>query len=229
MSRRTTNRALTAGAAVLALALAGCGGGDDPEPSSASTSATAGASESAEASESPAEGTGEGDAAVGDVIADSIEKGKTAHVTIEMEGQMSGEGDMSFTSGEPAMDMTMTMSGQEVRMIMVGGIVYMGMPGSEGKFMKIDPAQAGMTAGIDPSQMLEQLRSMEGGEDLGDGHYRYVQGGATTDLYVGDDDLLERIEVDTGSGKVLMTYSDWGKDVSIEAPPAADVTEMPAQ
>lgn len=222
ITRSLATRSLAAGAAVLTLALAGCGGDEEPE-SGASSTPSAQASTGAEESEPAASGSAD----VGDVIADAMEKGKTAHITMTMADQLEAEGDIDLTEGAPAMDLTMTMTGQEVHMLMVDGVMYMQMAQTGDKYMKIDAAQAGSMAGFDPSQMLEQIRQMEGGEDLGDGHYRYTQQGATTDLYVGEDDLIERVVVDTGSGKVEMTYSDWGKDVDIEAPPASQVTEMP--
>lgn len=225
MRHRPVTGVLAAGAAVITFALAGCGGEDEPTSTSSSTP-------TAESSESPAEGASEtpaaeGEANVGDVIATAMEKGKTAHITMTMADQLDAEGDIDLSEGAPAMDLTMRMQGQQVRMLMVDGVVYMKMPQTGDKFMKIDAAQAGAMGTFDPSQMLEQLRQMKGGEDLGDGHYRYSQDGATTDLYVGDDDLIERIVVDAGTGKIEMTYSDWGKDVDIDAPAAKDVTEMP--
>lgn len=42
------------------------------------------------------------------------------------------------------------------------------------------------------------------------------------------DDLVRQVEVDLGSaGKTLMTYDQWGSKVTIKAPPASDVTDMP--
>ncbi len=43
------------------------------------------------------------------------------------------------------------------------------------------------------------------------------------------DDLFRRMEMDMGStlGSVTMDFTDWGKDVSIEAPPASQVTDFP--
>jgi hypothetical protein len=43
------------------------------------------------------------------------------------------------------------------------------------------------------------------------------------------DDLFRRMEMDMGStlGSVTMDFTDWGKDVTIEAPPASQVTDFP--
>ena len=219
MTRRSITRTLAAGAAVLSLALAGCGSDDEPEGrSSASPSSTASESESAAAA---------GKTDVGDVIANAMEKGKTAHVAMVMADEVEAEGDIDLREGAPAMDLTMTLMRREVHMIMVDGVMYLRMPDAGDKFMKIDPAQAGAMEGLDPSKMLDELRSMKGGEDLGGGHYRYRRDGSTADVYVGEGGLIERVVVDTGAGKVEMTYSDWGKDVDIQAPAAGETMEMP--
>lgn len=227
--RRSTTRALAAGAAVLALTLAGCGGDDEPEPASASasTDATQDATEGANEATAPAETTGSGDTRVGNVLADALEKGRTAHVTMTMGEKMRAEGDMDLSSDSPAMDITMTMSGQEARMIMVDDVLYVQMRTHGDKFIRLDAAQAGQMTGFDPSRMVDQLRALEGGEDLGDGHYRYRQHGATVDAFVGDDGLIERMRLDSGRGEVETTYTDWGKDVDVEAPPAEETMEMP--
>ncbi|WP_110183215.1 LppX_LprAFG lipoprotein [Nocardioides solisilvae] len=49
------------------------------------------------------------------------------------------------------------------------------------------------------------------------------------DIWFDEDGLYRRVEADLGSaaGTMTMTLSDWGKDVSIEEPPADQVTEMP--
>ena len=227
--RRSTTRALAAGAAVLALTLAGCGGDDEPEPASASasTDATQDATEGATEATAPAETTGSGDTRVGNVLADALEKGRTAHVTMTMGEQMRAEGDMDLSSDSPAMDITMTMSGQEARMIMVDDVLYVQMRTHGDKFIRLDAAQAGQMTGFDPSRMVDQLRALEGGEDLGDGHYRYRQQEATVDVFVGDDGLIERMLLDSGGAEVEMTCTDWGKDVDIETPASKDTIEMP--
>ena len=51
----------------------------------------------------------------------------------------------------------------------------------------------------------------------------------TYEMFFDEDGLYRRIDVDMGGalGKVDMSFTDWGKDVSIEAPPAAEVTDFP--
>lgn len=47
------------------------------------------------------------------------------------------------------------------------------------------------------------------------------------DLWLDDEDLMRRMEFTQGTGGMTMTMSDWGKPVSIEAPPASAIMQMP--
>jgi hypothetical protein len=56
------------------------------------------------------------------------------------------------------------------------------------------------------------------------------------DMWLDDSDLMRRIEFDLGammgaqgggSGGMVMTMDDWGKPVTVKAPPAKDLVEMP--
>ncbi len=57
----------------------------------------------------------------------------------------------------------------------------------------------------------------------------------TYDMWIDDSDLMRRIEFDLGalgggaadSGGMVMTMSDWGKPVSVKAPPAGAIMDMP--
>ncbi|MGA9745960.1 MAG: LppX_LprAFG lipoprotein [Nocardioides sp.] len=57
----------------------------------------------------------------------------------------------------------------------------------------------------------------------------------TYDMWIDDSDLMRRIEFDlgafggdaAGAGGMVMTMSDWGKPVSVKAPPANAIVEMP--
>ena len=59
----------------------------------------------------------------------------------------------------------------------------------------------------------------------------------TYDMWLDDSDLMRRIEFDLGammgaqgsgdSGGMVMTMDDWGKPVTVKAPPAKDLVEMP--
>ena len=59
----------------------------------------------------------------------------------------------------------------------------------------------------------------------------------TYDMWLDDSDLMRRIEFDLGAmmgqqgsggaGGMVMTMNDWGKPVTVKAPPAKDLVEMP--
>jgi len=54
----------------------------------------------------------------------------------------------------------------------------------------------------------------------------------TYDMWIDDDNLMRRIQFDlgdgpTGGGAMVMTMSDWGKPVTVEAPPARDIAQLP--
>lgn len=49
----------------------------------------------------------------------------------------------------------------------------------------------------------------------------------TYDLWLDDQSLMRRIEFEQAGGGLVMTMSDWGKPVTVKAPPASDVMQMP--
>jgi LppX_LprAFG lipoprotein len=54
----------------------------------------------------------------------------------------------------------------------------------------------------------------------------------TYDMWIDDDDLMRRIEFDlgevaTGAGGMVMTMSEWGEPVTVQAPPRGDIMQMP--
>ncbi|MBZ5740340.1 LppX_LprAFG lipoprotein [Nocardioides mangrovi] len=73
------------------------------------------------------------------------------------------------------------------------------------------------------------------GSDMGDmgGMGAQMPDSLTYDLWLDDQGRFAKMSMDdlamgaAGSGSVEMTVSDWGEDVSIEAPPADQVTDMP--
>jgi len=225
---------LVAAAVSSVLALAACGGGSD-DASTTRTPSPAASSTTTENGADTGSATGSGDPGSADVdslsalVTRSIEDGKSAHVTLDMGSQGTGEGDVRFSGDSPAMRLSLDMSGRKSEMRLVDGTVYMAAPGRDGKFLRMDVGDAGSALGVDPSQAIQKL--VEDGadaKDLGGGHWQLTKDGATTDLYAGDDGFLRRIEVDGGdAGTYSMTFSDWGEEVDVEAPSAADVMRMP--
>lgn len=49
----------------------------------------------------------------------------------------------------------------------------------------------------------------------------------TYDLWIDGDDLVRRMRFGTGTEGITLTMSDWGKPVSVEAPPASAIIQMP--
>lgn len=49
----------------------------------------------------------------------------------------------------------------------------------------------------------------------------------TYDLWIDDQDLMRRMQFDEGRGAMTMTMSDWGKPVTVSAPPSAAIMELP--
>lgn len=49
----------------------------------------------------------------------------------------------------------------------------------------------------------------------------------TYDLWLDEQNLMRRIELEQAQGSLVMTMSDWGEPVTVKAPPAADIMQMP--
>lgn len=79
------------------------------------------------------------------------------------------------------------------------------------------------TVTVDGAAVLEsQGQTMPPGTEMPD-KIEYV-------VYFTDDGLYRRMEMDMGAalGDVTMDFTDWGTDVSIEAPPSDQVTDFPS-
>lgn len=126
-----------------------------------------------------------------------------------------------------------------------------------GRFIEIDAEQLAGEAGVglDPREALESFvdgveRVQLIGEDEVDGddvrHYTLTVDSTKIDgaqqlpegerlpqdlaydVWLDDDDRIRRMSMDLGaSGALDMTMSDWGTPVTIKAPPAEEVIEMP--
>lgn len=212
------------------LALAGCGGSSDDEPASAPTGGTASDTTSSAAPEEGSETAVSGDASdLADMIRKTYTDGRSAHVTMDMGDQGSGEGDIVFDGDAAALDLTMSLGGTDAQMRLVDATMYMKQASLGEKWIKVSSADLGVAGSIDPSEALKNLEQYAGNAtEVEDGHYQLTESGTTTDLYFGDDGYISKVVVaGTGAGDITMTYSDWGKDIEIKAPDAGDVTEMP--
>ena len=144
----SVRRALAAAAATATLlALAGCGG-DDSDGGAADkpvASDSAGASASSEDADDSGSGEGSGEApAAGteltgdqfaDVLAGALDKATTAHVSMELGGQGTAEGDADYSADPPelAMKMTMAALGGDIEVRMVDGTIYLKSPTLSGE------------------------------------------------------------------------------------------------
>ncbi|WP_017936106.1 hypothetical protein [Nocardioides sp. Iso805N] len=218
------------------LALAGCGGGATGKDHADTSSSGSTSSVSSSSVTSPAPGAdastdaGSGTGSLVDAMAKTMNDGKSAHVTITVGSAGSGEGDIVFSGKDTAMQMKIKTAGQDVEMRFVDGALYVGAPGQPGKWMKMDAAQIGSTLSVDPAQTLKQIESSDGAaKSRGNGHWQISTAGVTTDVQVGTDGYLDKVNVAGGAtGTISMTYSDWGERVSVEAPPTSDIIATPS-
>ena len=212
-----THRTRLAAAAVCLLALAGCSDDGDGNAKAPSSSQTASPSETA---------TSGASSGVAGLIEKSVALGSArVRMTIEdIDATASGVVDLG--AAEPATDLTVKVPGEEdSRVVIVDGKLFMRSPqlGSE-KFVELNAADPKNGAlGFDPNGLLAQVKKLEGGDDLGNGHYRLSQKPLTFDLYFGEDELLRRATVaGTTSGTIDVRWTDWGQPVQVKAPPVRD-------
>ncbi len=79
-------------------------------------------------------------------------------------------------------------------------------------------------------QELTRYEVLLDAEALGSGMLAMVPGvdaskDITLDLYVDEDNLVRRAEADLGENDLTLVVTDWGKPVTIEAPPASEVLQ----
>ncbi|WP_205473570.1 LppX_LprAFG lipoprotein [Nocardioides sp. SYSU D00038] len=269
LSRTTWRRACAALALPLALTLTACGGDSDEPSDDAGSSASSTPTEDAEPSEEPTEE--ESDTPGGEsveagefaeIMSTAFENATTAAATLKSTGgptAIDATGDIDFTGKQQAVHIEMNnpAMGGKLTLIMVKGIVYVGLPNLDGKFVQFDladpnnPMGAGFADNLDPEKAFEQLEqgiesvSLVGEEEVGGEtatHYAALidatkidaaagagQGEMTFDVWIDGEGRIVKNLVELGStGSVETTYSDWGKDVIIEAPAPDDIVELPA-
>lgn len=162
-----------------ALALTACGNDEDDGTKATSGDPVEGTSQTTdEGSDEPTEDESSEDLSRGDEVdverfvadmREGVDAMTTAHMTMEMDfgGQaVQGEGDLSYEDGYRA-DLAMTMPGLgDLRMIMIGSVIYMKSPQMGEKFLKLDLSDpsgpfgpmAEMFEGLDPATQLEQFQ-----------------------------------------------------------------------
>ncbi len=85
-----------------------------------------------------------GEVAVADFVAriqNGIKNTKYAHIVFSLNGGtggMEGQGDTDYTVTPANMKMTMSISGQDMNLLLVDGVMYIESPQAPGKFLKYD-------------------------------------------------------------------------------------------
>jgi hypothetical protein len=78
------------------------------------------------------------------------------------------------------------------------------------------------TATIDTTKLLQNLPSEAAGQ-------ADVPESMSQDWWFDSDGLIRKFSTDFGGAATVMTLSEWGEDVTIEAPPSDEVTTMPGR
>jgi hypothetical protein len=93
-------------------------------------------------------------------------------------------------------------------------VTYVGEDGGEDQY----------TVTVDTAKMLASM-----GQDAADAAGAQMPDEISYDVWLDDEDRVTKMTIDLGKmGTMEMELSDFGKDVSIEAPPSDQVTEMPS-
>ena len=265
---RPTIHRLTGGLAVLALgvALTACGGSgdssaaDEPAPAASSSTSTDPSETVSTGEASPIDDGGE--VAVADFVAriqHGIENTRYAHVEFSMDGAaggMEGQGDTDYTVTPANMKMTMSISGQDMNLLLVDSVMYIESPQAPGKFIKYDlsdpsnPLGSQLTDQLDPAASMAKFAAAVssvtslGEEDVdGQSADHYVMAIDTTklatasptgmpadltaDIWLDGDDRMVKSSIDLGEATYDATMSDFDKPVDITAPPADQVVVAP--
>jgi hypothetical protein len=247
--------ATSAAATALALTLTACGGDDTAKDTSSSSGATASTTPGGELTADQ----------FATVIKTALDKATTAHLTMDLGGSGTAEGDADWTKSPPEMAMTMSMAqlGGDVEARLVDGTMYLKGATFGDKWVSIpldDPnSPLGSLGGsLDVTKSLEHFAAAvttvkDVGTETVDGdsleHYSTTVDKAklldqlpsaaagaagslpktlTQDWWFDSDGLIRQFSFAYGSTPLTFKLSNWGEDVSIEAPPSDQVTSMPS-
>lgn len=210
LTRSSWRRALAGGTVVLALSgLAACGGGGGASDTSHDSFSAGGSSGSASGSATTSDSGSSADHQPGDSVPKDEVVGlmkkavgglTSAHMTLNAKisamGQsatMDGQGDVSMNP--LAEDMTMSMMGQKMHIILVDGVEYLQMGSANGgKWMKMDLAQLAKQSGMGgaSSALTNPLALLD-----------KMSGAITKATYVGKDGDGDHYQVTVDSAKAL--------------------------
>jgi hypothetical protein len=245
--KNTKSLAALALAAALGLSACGDAGGD----SAAKTSSAPSGSASSSASGLRAGATVDG-AELAAKMTDAMVKAGSGTIALDLGTEGKATGSFAMKGGVMEQQMTMPIEGQTMQIISTGGVIYMkGLPGSKKPWVKIDPkaddAVSQMFAGMagdmgDPRQLAKALEGSKAtvvSSTADASTYdvtidpKALLGGAASAVpssepvkarYTLDaENRPTAMTVDVQGQQVKITFGDWGKPVSITAPPADQV------
>ena len=245
-----TTKSLAAVALVAALGLSACGdaGGD----STGTTSSGSSSSSSSAASGQQPGATVDGGELATRMTAAMVKAGSgTLSLDLGTEGKATGS--FTMKGGVMEQQMTMPIEGQTMQIVSAGGVIYMkGLPGSKKPWVKIDPKAddpvSQMFAGLagdmgDPRQLAKALEGTKAtvvSSTADASTYdvtidpKALLGAAAGSAVPATEPVKARYTLDADDRPTLMvvdvqaqslkiTFGDWGKPVSISAPPADQV------
>jgi hypothetical protein len=253
---KTTSLAALALAAALGLSACGDAGRDTGAGSGARTSA--GSSSSAASGLRAGATVDGGDLAA--KMTDAMVKAGSGTISMDLGTEGKATGSFSMKGGVMEQQMTMPIEGQTMELVSTGGIIYMkGLPGSKKPWVRIDPKAddpvSQMFAGLagdmgDPRQLAKALEGSKAtvvSSSADASTYdvtidpKALLGGAAASVAPATEPVKARYTLDADHRPTLMTvdvqgqqlkitFGDWGKPVTITAPPADQVGpfEMPS-
>ena len=243
---KTKSLAALALAAALGLSACGDAGGD-----SAAKTSSGGSSSSSPASGKAGATVDGGELAT--KMTDAMVKAGSGTISLDLGTEGKATGSFSMKDGVMAQQMTMPIQGQTMQIVSTGGIIYMkGLPGSKKPWVKFDPKAddplsqmfAGMTGDMgDPRQLAKALEGTKAtvvSSTADSSTYdvtidpKTLLGGAAATAapsaepvkarYTLDaDDRPTLMEVEVEGQSLKISFGDWGKPVTITAPPADQV------
>lgn len=148
-------------------------------------------------------------------------------------------------SGQMDMKMSMTIAGQGIEALLVGGVMYMKMPvaAKPGKpWVKIDSNGTSETARklkatLEQADPRGAAKSYEGSSATlvssagGVSHYK-ITGvtGTAAEPHLWIEDATgrpQKMTMSLADGNAEISFGDWGAAITVAAPPASQVTTMP--
>ena len=240
-------KSLAAVALTAALALSACGDAGD-DAGAKSTSSTSSSAPSGLQAGATVDG---GELAT--KMTDAMVKAGSGTITLDLGTEGKATGSFSMKGGVMEQQMTMPIEGQTMQIVSTGGVIYMkGLPGSKKPWVKIDPRAddpvSQMFAGLagdmgDPRQLAKALEGSKAtvvSSTADASTYdvtidpKALLGGAAASVAPDAQPVKARYTLDADNRPTLMTvdvqgqslkvtFGDWGKAVTITAPPADQV------